>query len=361
MRICFMNTTSVWGGGEKWHLDHARAFREQGHEVFIIAQKQSDFLMKAEADGFTLKTVNIHNLSFLNPVKFFMLYRFFKRNSIDILVMNFSKDLKIGAPAARIAGVSSIVYRRGSAIPIKDRWLNRFLFGKCLTHILANSEATKRTVLENNPTLFPATKIKVIYNGIDCSVDTYKNTHPHKPVIIGNVGRLVYQKGQDLLIEMVDNLKSKGVECSVLIGGDGELRSAYQKTIDERGLNDMITLRGHVNNTPAFFEEIDIFVLPSRWEGFGYVLAEAMLAGKPIVAFNVSSNPELVENGVNGILVPWCETEAFEIALVELINNPDLRDKMGENGRKIVRDRFDFNKNKNQTIEYLTQTLSPPC
>jgi glycosyltransferase involved in cell wall biosynthesis len=86
-----------------------------------------------------------------------------------------------------------------------------------------------------------------------------------------------------------------------------------------------------------------------------------MLAGKPIVAFNVSSNPELVENGVNGILVPWCETEAFEIALVELINNPDLRDKMGENGRKIVRDRFDFNKNKNQTIEYLTQTLSPPC
>ena len=357
MRICFMNTTSVWGGGEKWHLDHARAFREQGHEVFIIAQKGSDFLHKAEGEGLFSYAVKIHNLSFLNPVKVFQLVRFFKKNRIDILVMNFSKDLKIAAPAARLAHVSSVVYRRGSAIPIKNTLLNRFLYGKCLTHILANSEATKRTVLQQNPNLFPSDKIKVIFNGIDCSTSTEKSSTPHKPIVIGNVGRLVYQKGQDLLIDMVARLKSRGLEFSVLIGGDGDLMTTFQKNINERGLNDIITLRGYVSDTAAFLDEIDIFVLPSRWEGFGYVLAEAMLAGKPIVAFNVSSNPELVENGVNGILASWCDTDAFENALVELINNPDLRDRMGKNGRQIVHERFDFEKNKHQVIEFLAQTL----
>lgn len=357
MRICFMNTTSVWGGGEKWHLDHACAFREQGHEVFIIAQKGSEFQKMATKVGLSCYTVQIHNLSFLHPIKAYQLFRFFKNNRIDMLVMNFSKDLKIAAPTARLAHVTSVVYRRGSAIPIKNTLLNRFLFGKCLTHILANSEATKKTILQQNPNLFPSDKIKVIYNGIDCSNPLKKEETPHKPIVIGNVGRLVYQKGQDLLIDMVARLKSRGIECSVLIGGDGDLMTTYQKMIDEKGLNDNITLRGHVSDTAAFLNEIDIFALPSRWEGFGYVLAEAMLASKPIVAFSISSNPELVENGVNGILASWCDMDAFENALVELINNRNLRDRMGENGRQIVHERFDFEKNKLQVIDYLTHTL----
>jgi len=358
MRICFMNTTTTWGGGEKWHLDHACAFREQGHDVFIIAQKNGAFLKKAEAKGLPCFSLRISNLSFLDPIKSIKLFRFLKGKRIDVLVMNFSKDLKIGAPTAKLAGVSSIVYRRGSAIPIKNSFLNRFLFGKCLTHVVANSEATKKTILQHNPNLFPADKIKVIYNGIDCSVAQKESAPNHTPPVIGNVGRLVYQKGQDLLIDMVDRLRSRGVELSVLIGGDGELMTTYREKINEKDLSATITLKGHVTDMAAFLEEVDIFVLPSRWEGFGYVLAEAMLAGKPIVAFNVSSNPELVENGVNGILVPWCDTHAFENAIIELANNPDLCDKMGENGRRIVYDRFDFEKNKLQVIEYLTQTLS---
>lgn len=358
MRICFMNTTSAWGGGEKWHLDHARAFREEGHEVFIIAQKEGEFLQRAKQEGFSVFSVRNLNLSFLNPVKLIQLFWYFKRRQIDILVMNFSKDLKIGAPMARLAGVSSIVYRRGSSIPIKNRILNRFLFGKCLTHILANSEATKKTILQHNPNLFPADKIKVIYNGIDCStVVEEPSLSQHARSVIGNLGRLVHQKGQDLLINMVEGLKSGGQDVSVVIGGDGELMATYREMIDKKGLSDTITLAGHITDTTTFLREIDIFVLPSRWEGFGYVLAEAMLAGKPIVAFNVSSNPELVINGVNGILVSWCDTKAFENAIVELVNNPDLRDKMGKNGRQMVCERFDFDKNKRQVIEYLTQSL----
>lgn len=357
MRICFMNTTSAWGGGEKWHLDHACAFRDHGYDVFIIAQKGEHLLHKAKEKGLPCVSIRINNLSFLNPVKMIQLFLFFKRNQIDILIMNSSKDLKIAAPMAKLAHVPSIVYRRGSAIPIKDRFLNRFLFGKCLTHILANSEATKKTILQNNPKLFPSGKIKVIYNGIDCSVGTKENPRPHSTPVIGNIGRFVYQKGQDLLIDMVDRLRSKGVNLSVLIGGGGELMTTYRKIIDERGLNNLITLKGHVNNTTAFLNEIDIFVLPSRWEGFGYVLAEAMLAGKPIVAFDISSNPELIENGVNGFLIPWCDTNAFENAIISLAKDPELRDRMGDNGRRIVRERFDFETNKQQVIEFLTQTL----
>lgn len=357
MRICFMNTTFVWGGGEKWHLDHACAFREHGDEVFIIAREKSAFLRQAEAAGFSCHVVRIGNLSFLNPLRLVQFFRFFSKNRIDILVMNLSKDLKIGAPSARLAKVPTIVYRRGSAIPVKNTLLNRFLYSNCITHILANSEATKKTLLQHNPNLFPSERIKVIYNGITCSPTLKKRSSPHESVVIGSMGRLVYQKGQDLLINMAARLKTLGITSTLFIGGDGKLKTAYQQLIDQMGLNDTVTLRGHVSDTASFYDEIDIFAFPSRWEGFGYALAEAMLAGKPIVAFNISSNPELVENGVNGILVPWCDTQAFENALVELINKPDLRDKMGENGRRMVQDRFDLEKNKKKVIEFLTQTL----
>ncbi len=355
MKICFMNLTKAWGGGEKWHLDHACAFREQGHDVFIIAHKKGEFLRRANAIGLCCYPLTGGNLSFLNPLKAYRLFCFFRRNRPEVLVMNFSKDIKMAAPMARLAGIPSIVYRRGSAIPVRNSFLNRFLFKRCLTHILANSEATKKTILQNNPDLFPANKIKVIYNGIATSDYTHKDRHTLP--VIGNLGRLVHQKGQDLLIDMVHTLKERGVQLSVLIGGDGVLMKPYQEKVSELGLNENITFTGHVTDTIAFMNEIDIFVLPSRWEGFGYVLAEAMSAGKPIVAFDISSNPELVENGVNGFLVPWNDQEAFIHALLELINNPDLCDRMGKNGQRIARERFDFEKNKQQVVEYLTQTL----
>jgi len=84
----------------------------------------------------------------------------------------------------------------------------------------------------------------------------------------------------------------------------------------------------------------DIFLLPSLWEGFGIVLVEAMAAGKPIVATDTSSIPEIVENGNNGFLVPPENSDAIAEALTKIISDAELRKRFGIEGNKIVQEKF---------------------
>jgi glycosyltransferase involved in cell wall biosynthesis len=351
-KIFFLNTTRTWGGGEKWHLEHAQYLSKSGDQVQVLAQKGSELIKKASQKELQIKKLSINNLSWLNPLRFIKLYLFFRREKPDALIMNFSNDLKVAGPAAKLAGISKIIYRRGSAIPIRNTLLNRFLYKYCLTNILANSEETKRTILQNNPTLFPEEKISIIYNGIDTCIQKIKPTENEIPVI-GNLGRMVRQKRQDLLIQIACILKQRGVQCLFRIGGDGELRSHLEKLIAEKALADYVQLTGKIEHPSDFHRGINIFALTSEWEGFGYVLAEAMLAGKPLVAFRISSNPELVEDGVNGFLVEEKNLNDFADKLQLLIEHPERSRQMGENGYKKVCNQFDFNKNVLQLKNFI--------
>jgi len=352
MKICFFNCTTAWGGGEKWHLDHALALQNDGHEVVVVSSKNGEFLARAIAANIKHKAFTINNLSSLNPLKIWQLYFFFKAEKFDVLVMNFSKDLKIAAPIAKLVGIPKIIYRRGSAVPIKNTSINRFLYGKCLTHILANSEMTKRTILKNNPDLFPAGKITVIYNGIRTENYRYQSFKNEVPVV-GNIGRMVYQKRQDILIDVAEILKQRGIPCKFRIGGDGILMKVLQQKVLEKNLSDYVEFTGFVKDSNAFLQHIDIFALTSKWEGFGYVLTEAMLARKPLVAFDISSNPELITEGLNGNLVHWGDRVAFADAIQNLISNPPLQKKYGENGFSVVCEKFDFEKNKIRVMDFL--------
>lgn len=351
-KVFFLNTTRTWGGGEKWHLEHAQFLSKSGDEVQMLTQKGSELQKRASECGLNVNEFAIHNLSFLNPIKMIKMHRFLSKEKPDVLIMNFSNDLKLAGPAAKRAGIARVIYRRGSAIPIRDTLLNRFLYGSCLTDMLANSEETKRTILQNNPVLFPKEKIKVIYNGIaitESILHSKKNTIP----VVGNLGRLVRQKRQDLLIQVAEILRNRGVHCKFRIGGDGELRDRLEQLVSTKNLTDYVEFVGAVADPNQFHRNVDVFALTSEWEGFGYVLAEAMLASKPLVAFKISSNPELIEDGVNGFLVEMNDLDAFADALQQLIEQEDKRVMMGENGHKRVCDLFDFDKNVHEFRDFI--------
>jgi glycosyltransferase involved in cell wall biosynthesis len=353
MKICFFNTTRAWGGGEKWHFDHALAFLNDSHQVVVVSNKKSELLAKANAYNIQTKRIKVSNLSFLNPIKFISLFLYFKKERFDVIVMNFSKDLKVAAPAAKLAGIPKIVYRRGSAIPIRNTLLNRMLFRFCLTNVLANSEATKKTILQHNANLFPVERIKVIYNGVLVKGNDAAMVANDVPVV-GNLGRMVYQKGQELIIDIAEILKNRSIKCKFVIGGDGELMGSLKQKVAEKKLTDYIDFVGFVDDSALFMSKIDIFILTSRWEGFGYVLAEAMLAKKPVLGFNISSNPELIQDNKNGFLIPFEDKEAFANAIELLINNPQKRKAFGEEGYRLVCERFDFEKNKQLVVDFLS-------
>src|SRR5690606_1106956 len=158
-KICFFNTAKVWGGGEKWHFEVSGHIHSKGYPVLVIAHRDSVLFQKLKGANIPCLGINLSNLGFLNPMKHHEICSIFKEHGFQTIVMNMSRDIKIAGPCAKRAKIKRIVYRRGSAIPIKDTYLNRFLFKNVLTEVLANSQATKQTILENNGKLFPEDKI----------------------------------------------------------------------------------------------------------------------------------------------------------------------------------------------------------
>lgn len=355
--ICFFNTAIAWGGGEKWHLEASSHLHHNGHDVLVVAHTKSVLLQKLRKTDIPVVSVKMNNLSFLNPLKRLKLKKELAKHTIDTLIMNLSRDVKIAGISAKALGVKRIIYRRGSAIPIKNTFLNRYYFKHVLTEVLANSKATKQTILENNPHLFPQEKIRVIYNGIDIpkEFDHGKSERfAGKGVLtLVNLGRLEAQKNQVFLIELVRELKNRDFPIKLIIGGDGRLKGALQDKIVQLDVGDQVELAGFVERPLEFISKGHVFVLPSLWEGFGYVLAEAALCKIPIVAFDLSSNPELVVNGKTGYLIKSKKVNDFADAIEELYRNPSRIQQMGEQGYVHVKANFDKKNNLKEVEDYL--------
>lgn len=328
----------------------------------MMVREGTDLYKRSVAARLRTLPVVITNLSFINPFRIGTLVRLFRREKPDAVILNFSADIKAAGIAARLAGVRHIIYRRGSAIPIRNSILNRYLYKKVITAMVANSFETKRTILHHNKYLFPADQIEVIYNGIRLEqfdgmpvVPLYQR-QPEE-VVIGNAGRLVLQKGQHYLVEMAALLKKKHTHFKMLIAGDGPLEESLKQMAVDAGVDDRMVFLGFVSNMKAFMEQIDIFVLTSVWEGFGYVLVEAMACQKPVVAFNISSNPEIIAANETGYLIDNLDIHAMTERTEALIHDKRLAEKFGRAGRKRVEQIFDI-RNTQLQVEALLNKLN---
>lgn len=342
--ICFFNSLNFWGGGEKLHLENAIEFQQKGYNVCLFARKNAPLWQKAKKENIKTLAVKVRKLDFLNPFTLFSLVQKYKKEKIDTVVFSTSQDMKCGAMGAWLAGVKNIVYLRGLAVPIKASFVNQFLFKNVLTHIIANSEETKRSILKNLYKVIDADKVAVIYHGIEYEENQeriLKAIKEHsKGIILGNAGRLTTQKGQDKLVEVARLLKEKSIAFTLFIAGTGVLESKLKAQIKAYDLEKEVVLLGFVEKMNVFYESIDVFLLSSEWEGFGYVIAEAMQKAKPVVAFDISSNPEIISQNETGFLVPFADVKQFTQKIIDLAQDKNLRQTMGRAGVQRVQQKF---------------------
>ncbi|MFR1552307.1 MAG: glycosyltransferase family 4 protein [Bacteroides xylanisolvens] len=204
----------------------------------------------------------------------------------------------------------------------------------------------------STPWCIPSSKLVVIKNGINveqcyASLTVEKITRgaldiPENAFVVGIIARISIQKGQDMLVDIATILKQKIPNVFFLIVGGKSDDIPIEKMIDDKGVSNNFFITGEVDNAIEYASLFDVAVLTSRWEGFGLVLLEYMLANKPIVAFEVDAIPEIIINRYNGLLVPSNDLTAFADAIYSLYNDDKLKQELMMNGKLRVNALFNI-------------------
>jgi len=228
---------------------------------------------------------------------------------------------------------------------------NKLFINKVLGHADVIIATTKSYVNESPFLRGYKDKIVVIPNGINIEEVTTTYTQeecrnklglPRDTQIILFFGSLVPYKGPDVLLKSFKKVKKGFPKVKLIFAGRGQMLDELRKLSKELGLENHVTFVGFVDDDlkPLYYKASDIFCLPSTTmaESFGIVNLEAMAAGIPIIASNLGGMPDIVQEGINGLLAKPGDFQSLADALTCLLKNEDMRKKMGNNGRKLVTD-----------------------
>lgn len=192
----------------------------------------------------------------------------------------------------------------------------------------------------------PGSKVLVINNPVDIfEISRHaKEKIDHKwyrkkESIVIAVGRLGNEKGFDYLIKAIALLAGEGIQCKLIILGEGKEKENLLRLVVKLGLNDSVNFEGFQENPYKYLARSTVFVLSSLYEGFPNVLLEAMALGIPSVATRCPTGPdEIITDGVDGILVPPADEKSLANAIKRLLQDENLRKKLGEAGRRRAED-----------------------
>jgi glycosyltransferase involved in cell wall biosynthesis len=269
--------------------------------------------------------------------------RFLKRERIDVVQAYFPDSSYFGVPAAYLAGVPHRLRTRnnlGHWLTPLHRFLGRSL-NRLTTGALANCEAARGALLADEGA--PPERVTVLENGVDLERFLAVPPLTDRPAgvpCVGVVANLRPVKGLDVLVRAAMLLADTHPLAAFQVAGEGELRAALERDIGVRGLAERFTLPGSVADIPGFLAGLAVAVLCSRAEGMSNAVLEYMAAGRAIVATAVGATPELIQDGVHGLLVPPGDALSLARAIGRLLDNPALARRLGEAARRRACERY---------------------
>ncbi len=262
------------------------------------------------------------------------------RGSEPDVVLSFTTEMNVRVLSAlRGSRIPVVVSERNNprAVRLPPKW--RLL--RRLTYRRADALVSLSHGVDECFRWFPAARRHVVHNALPPDIHEQIRAEPVRALDRSArwfvaCGRLVQQKGFDILVDAFSAVAVDLAQWNLVIVGEGPDREALEKRVAGLGLAGRVLLPGRVRNPAALFARADVFVLSSRFEGFGNVVIEAMAAGLPVVAFDCPYGPaEIIDNpGGNGVLVPPGDIETLASAMRELAADDRLRSRMAEAGRE---------------------------
>jgi len=344
LRILHLDTERTWRGGEAQLLHLAEGLVRQGHFCIVAGQPGSPLLSRAAEKG--LRTVAVKMPSEWSLSAVWTLARLLMREKIQVIHMHTSHACTLGGWAARLARTPVRIISRRVDFSVRSNPLRKVKYQWGVDRIVAISEGVRRVLIQDG---LDPNRIVVVRSGIDPrpfnpndpTGDARREFGiPDRSPVVGCVAHFADHKGHRYLIEAAVRVAAAVPDVRFLLVGDGELRPEIELQIKELKLERHVLLTGFRQDIPRLLAAMDIVVLSSHLEGLGTSLLDAMAMARPVVATRVGGIPEMVEDGVNGLLVPPRDPSALADALIALIDRPDERKRMGQAGRTRMLEKF---------------------
>ncbi len=369
-KILYVITKSNFGGAQKYVYDLARSLPCDQFEVMVALGGEG--VLAEKLTNAHVSTVYIPSLQRdVNPLKDFTtliaLWKLFRKERPDVIHLNSAKASGLGALAGRLVLVKKIVFTAHGWAFNEDRSpLSRFLITifSWMTVLLSHKTIAVSDAVKNDTAKWPFVhnKIITIRNGISapqfttcddsrCDIESITNiSFPKDAFIIGTVAELHKNKGLTYALNAFTQLASRNPNIFYVIFGEGEERANLQAIIREHGLEQRVFLSGFIKNAVQYMPGFDCFLLPSIKEGLPYVLLEAGLAYRPVIATLVGGIPEIIEDTKTGLLVPSKDASALASAITWMISNPSERAVLGEKLNEKINSSFTLEQMVDKTV-----------
>jgi glycosyltransferase involved in cell wall biosynthesis len=371
MKKKILHITKITGlsGSEKHLLFTLPALSQEKYAVSLLLLVEPRDRKKHFEETFRKKGIR----TFVFPIYsdfdlslIYRLYKFIRKNKFTLVHTHLIHADLYGLVAAKIARVPLCISTRHNDDPFRKNFLIKFfnqITSRWLHSLITISDYLKN--FEEKETKMSAYKITTIHYGITLN-ETENNGNnlkkiyhvPKKNVVLGIISRLVPQKGHQFLLTSFREVVKRFSHLTLFIVGDGYLRKDLEKLAEKLGIESKVIFTGYQKNVDSFIKIFDIFVHPSLWEGFGLIFLEVMKWGKPIIATHVSAIPEIIINGKTGILVPPKDSAQLAEAIIKLVVNKNLREKMGRAGYERLKTHFTLRKTVQKTEEVYDKLMA---
>ena len=338
LKILHIDPERHWGGGEAQVLDLLSYLAERGHRNDLLTHPDGRLFRESQALGVRTIPLVVRNDLDLRPVS--RLRRLIRDNNYDIIHFHTKRAHALSFWLSRGTPRPKCVVTRRMDYPEASNWYTRCLYNRKVDGVVAVSQRISELLVQAG---VAPEKIRLIHDGIDPrpfeSAANNRDIHTDC-VVVGMAAVFEERKGHRFLLEAARRLKAQVCRIQYRLAGDGSLRQSLENTATRLGLKDDVQFLGFVSDIPTFLSQVDIFVLPSLFEGLGVAALEAMAAGKAVIASRVGGLAEVVLDGVTGFLVAPGDAEGLANAIAKLAADRSLSREMGQKGRARLKAHF---------------------
>jgi glycosyltransferase involved in cell wall biosynthesis len=354
LKVLHLRTSAAFWGPDRQILQLIRPLRERGITmgVLVLYRRPSEgplvHPLVARAREHGAMADQILDSGRWSSGLIATVSRHLRSGEYDLLHTHEYKGNLIGGWSSRRLGVPSVASVRGytdRTLPLRIyKWLDLGVTLRLFTRIVTVSEAVRQQVLRAG---YPAGRVLTLHDAVDSATfsphrvqvgarmrEEFGCTTDH--LLVCAVGRLSPEKGHGFLLAAFRGVIAAVPEARLILVGEGPLCSRLQAQVTRWGLSDHVTFAGYRDDVEAIIAASELLVMPSLREGFGDPIIEAMALQRPVIASRVGGMMEIVRDGQTGLLVPPGDPGTLALAIINLLTDPQARERMGLWGRRVA-------------------------